>query len=179
MRIPYALARQMADHAQAESPNEACGLLAGDDATIRRAIPLRNVAADSSDRYQIDPEEQLAALKVIDADGLDWTGVYHSHPRSAPIPSRTDIDEAQDAKLLHLIISLERVKPRLKLWRIDGDSVRPVELIFSSELRSAESRQFSSAHRIAIVVAGIASLMLLVAISVSLLPPPPELAPVP
>ena len=179
MRIAYAVARQIADHAQAAAPDEACGLLAGDRETITRAIPMRNAASEPGDGYRVDPQEQLAALKEIDACKLVWTGVYHSHPRSAPIPSPRDIAEARDAKLLHLIVSLERVKPRLKLWRIEGDSVTPVELVFDTEARADKGRQFSTRQRIAIVVAGIASLLLLVAISVSLLPPPPELTPAP
>lgn len=179
MRIPYALARQIADHAQADTPNEACGLLAGDCREIARAIPLSNAASATGDRFRIDPEEQLAALKAIDADGLEWIGAYHSHPRSAPIPSRADIEAAQDAKLLHLIVSLERAKPRLKLWRIDGDSVTPVELVFEGEMGAERGSPLSLRHRLAILIAGIASLLLLVAISVSLLPPPPELTPVP
>ncbi len=178
-RIPYALARQIADHAQAEAPKEACGLLAGDGRAITRAIPLRNSAPSPGDHFRLAPEEQLAALKEIDADGLEWTGIYHSHPRSAPIPSRMDIEEARDAKLLHLIVSLERAKAKLKLWRIDGDSVTPIDLVFEGETRADADDQFSLRHRIAVVLAGIASLLLLVAISVSLLPPPPELAALP
>ncbi len=173
MRIPYALARQIADQAHAEAPQEACGLLAGECNTVIRAIPLRNWARSPEDRFRLDPEEQLAALKEIDADGLEWVGIYHSHPRSAPIPSRRDIDEARDAGLLHLIVSLDHAKPKLKPWRIDGDSVTPVDLVFDSEAREDGGSQFSLRHRIAILVAGIAGFLLLVAISVSLLPPSP------
>ena len=179
MRIPYDVARQIADHAEAEAPNEACGVLAGDYRTISRAISLRNAAANRDDRFQFDPEEQLTALKAIDADGLEWMGVYHSHPRSAPIPSRTDINEALDPKLLHLIVSLERAKPKLKLWRIDGLSAAPVELVFDTDTSDDDGSQFSARQRVSIVIVGIASLLLLVAISVALLPPAPELMPAP
>ncbi len=176
-RIAYRVARQIVNHAEAAAPNEACGLLAGNGATIVKALPLRNAAAAPAKSFGLDPEEQLAALKAIDADGLAWIGVYHSHPRSAPIPSRADIAEAADSNLLHLIVSLERAKPQLKLWRIDSQSATPLDLILHSEMFGGETEQLSKQQKIAIVAAGIASLLLLVALSVALLPPPPELAP--
>ena len=179
MRIPYQVARQIANHAAAEAPNEACGLIAGDSRTISRAIPLRNSAANVDARFQVDAAEQLAALKALDAEGLDWLGVYHSHPRSAPIPSQADIDESNDPKLLHLIVSLERAKPQLKLWRIDGLAVRPVDLVFDTEAVDQDDSTISTPQRVAIVVAAIASLLLLVTISIALLPPAPEVTLVP
>lgn len=178
IRIPYQVARQIADHALADAPAEACGLLAGDSATLLRAIPIANAALDHGERYQLDANEQLTALKAIDADGLQWIGVYHSHPRSAPIPSSADIAGSLDPKLLHLIVSLERRKPALKLWRIDGRAVEPLDLVFDTD--TAEGTvQLSFRQRAAIAVAGIASLLLLVAVSVSLLPPAPPITLVP
>ena len=179
MRIPYLVARQIADHAEADAPREACGLLAGRGGEIARAIPLSNIAAEPSQRYSLDPIEELRALKAIDAAGLDWIGVYHSHPRSAPIPSQADMKDARDARLLHLIVSLERRQPRLKLWRLDGFSAEPVELAFVDDKQEAEDDRLSRRQQIAIVLAGLASLLLLVIVSVSLLPPAPQLAPVP
>ena len=179
MRISYRVARQIADHAEAEAPNEACGLLAGDGATIDRAIPLRNSAAMRETRYRFAPAEQLAALKSIDADSLNWIGIYHSHPRSAPIPSPADVNEALDPKLLHLIVSLKDARPALKLWRIEDQSVTPVDLRFDTDASHEESSQLTKRQRAAIVAAGIASLLLLFAISLSLLPPAPQLSPVP
>ncbi len=179
MRIAYAVASQIADHAEADAPIEACGLLAGESNSIKRAIPLRNNAATPSKHFRLAPEEQLKTMKAIDEAGLDWIGIYHSHPRSAPIPSQTDIAAALDAKLLHLIISLEHARPKLKLWRIDGNAVSPIELIFETGATDDEGSQFSTRQRVAIAVVGIASFLLLVAISLLLLPPAPELAPVP
>ena len=179
IRIAYAVARQIADHAESEAPNEACGLLAGENKTICRAIPLRNSAATPTKHFRLEPEEQLKSMKAIDEAGLEWMGIYHSHPRAAPIPSRTDIESALDAKLMHMIISLEHARPKLKLWRIDGGSVAPIDLIFDNGTTDDEVGQFSMRQRVAIAVVGIASLLLLVAISVTLLPPAPELTTVP
>ena len=125
VRIPYLVARQIADHAASQQPSEACGLLAGRTDHILAAYPLRNIARAPQARFEIDPGEQLQALKAIDEARLDWIGAYHSHPHSAPIPSRADIAECADSGLLQLIVSLARSKPQLKLWRINRDSVAP------------------------------------------------------
>ena len=114
--IPHMVARQIADHAAAQSPAEACGMLAGRGDHIAAAYPLRNAASMPHTRFQADPREQVQALKAIDEARLDWLGVYHSHPRSAPIPSQSDIDECADSGLLQLIVSLERApKPQAEI----------------------------------------------------------------
>ena len=179
VRIAYSAARQIADHALSAAPSEACGLLAGARGRISRALPLGNAADSPEARFRFDPNEQLAALKTIDGAGLDWIGVYHSHPNAPPIPSPEDIESAADSSLLHLIVSLERAKPRLKLWRVDGLAVTPIALYFDTETAVEIDDPLSRHKQIAIVIAGVASLLLLLAVSLMLLPPAPEITPVP
>jgi len=179
VRIAYAVARQIADHALSKAPNEACGILAGSREHISRAIPLDN-AADAPDRhFRFDPKEQLEALKALDAYGLEWIGVYHSHPQTPPIPSQADIEAAVDSSLLQLIVSLQSAKPKLKLWQVDGSSVTPIGLVFDTEENVEFDDRLSRHKQVAIVIAGIASVLLLLAVSLMLLPPAPEIAPVP
>ncbi|MYD11336.1 MAG: M67 family metallopeptidase [Chloroflexi bacterium] len=179
VRIAYAVARQIAEHALSAAPDEACGILAGTRAQISRAIPLKN-AADAPDRqFRFDPEEQLAALKALDADELGWVGVYHSHPKSPPIPSPEDIAAAVDSGLLQLIVSLESARPKLKLWQVEGSSVTPLSLALDTEVDTPIDDRLSQRHQVAIVVAAVASVLLLLAVSLMLLPPAPELAPPP
>ncbi len=45
-------------------------------------------------RFEIDPRELLALYNEIDGQGLDLGAIYHSHVRSAPYPSQTDINFA-------------------------------------------------------------------------------------
>ena len=54
-RISYAVARQIVDHAVAETPNEACGLLAGSGDTISMALKLPNAAAEPSRHFAFEP----------------------------------------------------------------------------------------------------------------------------
>ena len=175
--IPYPLARQLADHALAESPLEACGLLAGSGDHISAAYPIRNDAKAAETRYKLDPNEQLQAMKAIDDGRLEWLGVYHSHTQSAPIPSSADVKEWADSGLLQLIVSLEHSKPQLKLWRLGETSVSPVELIYETAKEPERESALTRSQRAAMLVVIFAAVIILLIISFSLLPPAPEIAP--
>jgi desampylase len=85
----------IAAHARMERPRECCGLLLGSDDLIVEAVPLENVAADGMRRYQIAPADYLAQIKSCRQRGdIAVVGAYHSHPRSEPVPSPTDLAEA-------------------------------------------------------------------------------------
>ena len=88
------------------SPEEACGLLGGQIKgelyQARRVFPTTNLL-HSTDRFRIDPAEQLAAFDQMDAQRLEMVGIYHSHPNGPDIPSPTDIAEAYYPEAVHLI----------------------------------------------------------------------------
>lgn len=175
VRISYAAARQIADHAARHYPHEVCGLFAGQGAHITKAIPLDNIAAEPETHYQPDPSQQLRALKQIDSDRLQWLGIYHSHPKSPPIPSAADMQAAADESLLHLIVSLQGTRHRLKLWRITATSAVPLDLSFDTEPAAPPSPSLSAGQKAAVVIVGILSLLTLLLISFALLPPAPAL----
>jgi proteasome lid subunit RPN8/RPN11 len=97
---------EMLDHARAEAPRECCGLLIGKGESVVRSVRARNLDVKAT-RYLIDPEDHFAAIRSARADGLEVIGAYHSHPSSAPIPSATDIAEADSGSdFLYVIVSL-------------------------------------------------------------------------
>lgn len=89
--------------AEAADPEECCGLLIGDTARIARAWPAKNVAARPQARYEVDPQDHVAAIRHARTTGLAVVGAYHSHPRTAPAPSPTD-REAAIADFLYVIV---------------------------------------------------------------------------
>ena len=78
-------------HARAELPNEACGLIAGSLATGRASTfhPARNVEV-SPLRYNVHPEDLVRITFAIEDAGEDLVAIFHSHTRSAAVPSATD-----------------------------------------------------------------------------------------
>ena len=85
--IPAEIRRALAEHAQEEAPNEACGLLLLRDGRAERYERGRN-AVSSPFRFEldIDPEVWFA-----EDEGYELA-VFHSHPASPPRPSRTDVE---------------------------------------------------------------------------------------
>jgi desampylase len=84
----------IANHARREAPCECCGLLIGHEDRIERAEPVLNRAVDPLRRYEIDPNDFLAAVKRCRGTSSSVIGAYHSHPRTTAEPSESDHAEA-------------------------------------------------------------------------------------
>ena len=112
-----AIARVTA-HARAALPEECCGFLIGHDDRIEDAIAARNVSEQPTIRFLIDPADHFNAIRLARGRGLDVVGFYHSHPRSAAMPSVTDLAEATYHGYLYLIVGLARETPEIALFRL-------------------------------------------------------------
>ena len=89
----------MVAHAQSTFPDECCGVMIGkiDDDTknVTTAIALENAyKGKQEDRYEIRPEDLLAADKNARAQGLDLIGIFHSHPDCDAYFSKTDLENS-------------------------------------------------------------------------------------
>ncbi len=121
------LGREIADtviaHLAAAAPEEGCGLLAIDGGgMVCHAYPLDNVER-SGVRFTVDPDGHFAALCHAEANGWRIGGVFHSHPRSAAIPSRSDVAGALEPDWVHLIVGFAGSPPEVRAWRIlDGSA---------------------------------------------------------
>lgn len=109
------LDRLLAEAAQSPSA-EICGLLFGDDTAISAAIACRNVAADPSIAFEIDPAALFAAHKAMRAGGPRVIGHYHSHPTGLAAPSAVDAAAAIGGELWLIIAGWEAT-----LWRAKRD----------------------------------------------------------
>jgi [CysO sulfur-carrier protein]-S-L-cysteine hydrolase len=90
VRIARELIDQVVAHAREDAPNECCGMIAADDGRAVRVYPAENVQA-SALRYEIDPREIHRVIEEIEGSGWTLGAIYHSHTRSEPYPSQTDI----------------------------------------------------------------------------------------
>jgi proteasome lid subunit RPN8/RPN11 len=89
----------MVAHAEAKFPNECCGAMIGsitdDTKHVTQAIPLENAhAGPQGARYELRPEDLLAADKAARAAGLDLIGIFHSHPDCDAYFSKTDLENS-------------------------------------------------------------------------------------
>jgi proteasome lid subunit RPN8/RPN11 len=128
MRIAPGLYEQMIEHARREAPNECCGMVAARDGTAIRLYPARNAAA-SPLRYEIDGAEQYRIQMQIDDQGLELGAIYHSHTRTEPYPSQTDINLAFYPDALYVIVGLAGQQPDVRAFEIRDGQVAPAELV--------------------------------------------------
>jgi proteasome lid subunit RPN8/RPN11 len=120
--VPAAVRSALVEHALAEQPNEACGLVVLRDAVAERYIAGQNAAA-SPYRFDLDvPPETW----FLEDDGYELA-VFHSHLSSPPRPSRTDVENIGLWSGRPYLIYTVRTG-ELAAWRIDDGSIEPVAL---------------------------------------------------
>ncbi len=96
IRIEPAPWGEMVSHARATYPNECCGAMLGtiDDGAklVREAVALENAhSGPQQARYELRPEDLLAAERAARQRGLELIGIYHSHPDADAYFSETDL----------------------------------------------------------------------------------------
>jgi len=130
VRIDRALLDEIVAHAVRDAPNECCGLVVGRDGTATSALSLENLAA-SPFRFDIDGRE-LIAFAFADEDEDQLTAIYHSHTRSDPYPSQTDVNFAAGWPGVEwLIVGVPKAKdaePEVRSYLIEDGAIREVEL---------------------------------------------------
>jgi proteasome lid subunit RPN8/RPN11 len=120
--VPPAVRSALVEHAEAESPNEACGVVLFKGGEAERYIPGTNLSK-SPYRYelQVPPDTWF-----LEDDGYELA-VFHSHVSSPPRPSRTDVENIGlwEGKP-YLILSLRTGE--LAGWRIAGGRIEVEEV---------------------------------------------------
>ncbi len=101
-------------------------MLAGRDGVITQAFPAVNAAGDPAKSYDIAPEELFGLMRAIRAAGLEFLGIYHSHPNSRNEPSTSDIERAYYPDAAYFIISPH------------ADAAQPVRAFSIRDGRAAE-----------------------------------------
>ena len=120
MRISRELLDDVIAHAREDAPNECCGMIASRDGEAVAVHRARNRAA-SPLRYEIDGMEQYQIQNAIDEAGLELGAIYHSHTRSDPLPSQTDINLAFYPEALYIIVGVKGPEDDVRAWNIvDG-----------------------------------------------------------
>jgi proteasome lid subunit RPN8/RPN11 len=128
LRISRALLDEVIAHAREEAPNECCGLIASRDGVAVSVRRVRNIHA-SPLKFEMDHMEQYHATTEIEDAGLELGAIYHSHTRSAPLPSQTDVNLAKWwPEPLWMIVGLEHDHPDVRAWKIVDGTVSEAAL---------------------------------------------------
>lgn len=97
IRIEEAAWQAMLNHARDAYPKECCGILLGveqdgGERVVTSAFACRNAyEGDQSDRFLIDPLDQVKVNLKCRSEATDTIGFFHSHPDCDAYFSATDL----------------------------------------------------------------------------------------
>jgi proteasome lid subunit RPN8/RPN11 len=110
VKIPRALADRIAEQARTGYPFEVCGVLLGQDHTVREVVPVANRETESPRvRYEIAPEDLIRIQREAREAGREILGYYHSHPDHPARPSETDRRVAAEGLsdgVIHVVVGV-------------------------------------------------------------------------
>ena len=92
--IPKSFLTNLELYANDQNPYEACAILLGntDEKTWETVeIFLTKNIEKSEINFTVSNEQLLEGYKKAEEKGLDVVGIFHSHPKSEPSPSSTDV----------------------------------------------------------------------------------------
>ena len=166
---------QLLQHARAQAPREACGLLGSLDGRVARVVPIANVADIPERRFELDAQHMVHTVFEFKRDGLELCAIWHSHPHGEPLPSPEDIREVSWPEACQLIIGTGSRQPQLAAWRIAEGEVDRVPLHVGNTLPEVDYPKETPMQRSAIWISAIAAVVLLLWLALTLLPPAPPL----
>ena len=130
MEIAPELIDRIVAHARRDFPNECCGMIAVRDGRAVSVHEAENLAA-SPLRFEVDGLAVHRTIEEIEGAGGELGAIYHSHTRSDPYPSQTDITVAAGGPGVEwLIVGLRKGSPdaEVRSYRIEDGRVIEVEV---------------------------------------------------
>jgi proteasome lid subunit RPN8/RPN11 len=121
--VPAEVRAQLAEHAQEEHPNEACGLVVLRDGV---AVRYERGINDDASPYRFDLRMPDPEIWFLEDEGFELA-VFHSHVSSAPRPSRTDVERINLWEGRPYLIYTVRTG-ELAGWRIEDGAIEPLPL---------------------------------------------------
>ena len=129
MKIDRVLLDDIVAHAVRDAPNECCGMVAVRDGAATAVHATENVAA-SPFRFEVDSLELIRLWNDIESAGADVGAIYHSHTRSDPYPSQTDVNFASNWPGVEwIIVGVDKQgQTEVHSYLVDDGQISEVEL---------------------------------------------------
>ena len=136
MKIARRLLDDLVAHVLEDPANEICGIVAvaddGSGAEEANAVEVFRAANKHASpmKFEIEPAELLRLHDTIDESGWRIGAIYHSHVRSRPYPSQTDVNFAANWPGVEwIIVGLAAGRePDVHSYLIEGGVIREVPL---------------------------------------------------
>jgi len=129
VKIDRVLLDDIVAHAVRDAPNECCGMVAVRDGAATAVHATENVAA-SPFRFEVDSLELIRLWNDIESAGADVGAIYHSHTRSDPYPSQTDVNFASNWPGVEwIIVGVDKQgQTEVHSYLVDDGQISEVEL---------------------------------------------------
>lgn len=115
------------NQAQACFPQEAGGILGGREDVILGVLPVFNqYLYDRTKTFGMTADDIDRGYRFLAKYNLEYYGVYHSHPKGIPYPSKEDLSHNQ--RYLFIISLADRYNPVLMAWEVDKGEINQVPI---------------------------------------------------
>ena len=132
--LPRKLVNQILTHAQQHEHTESCGLISASAGKPAHYYAVKNIAAEPAIRFEMEPRQQIAAMKHMREQDEELLAIVHSHPQSPPTPSATDMQESGYPDAYYIIVSLNtRGVLEMRGFRSADGDMKPVDLRYEHE----------------------------------------------
>jgi proteasome lid subunit RPN8/RPN11 len=135
--LPPELWQEMVDHAISVPDVEVCGLLGARNNVLTSIYPVTNIDKEKERRFLMSPQEQIDAMRTMRERSEIMAGIYHSHPVSVAVPSKTDRDLAAYPDVYYFIISLVGPVPEIRCYLLENQSFKEITINVSSDSTSS------------------------------------------
>lgn len=122
-------------------PQEAGGFLGGKNFMVQAILPIFNqYLFNKTDTFGFIAEDIERAQLFFAKHGLDYYGLYHTHPSGVPVPSQTDINTLHKYHFIIGIPSADASKAELRAWEIIHKQPHqiPIEIVPDSNVTAID-----------------------------------------
>jgi [CysO sulfur-carrier protein]-S-L-cysteine hydrolase len=135
MNISAELLDEVIAHSREDPRNEVCGLIAVEAERPERALRVfraRNLHR-SPLKFEIEPKELLKLSNACEELGR-LGAIYHSHVRSAPYPSQTDVNFAANWPGVEWVIVglVDGQAPQVRSYLIEAGEITETAIVESA-----------------------------------------------
>jgi proteasome lid subunit RPN8/RPN11 len=137
--LPRKLVTRILTHVLQHEDIESCGLISKSGNIPTHYYAVNNIASEPSISFEMDPIQQIAAMKHMRSHGEELLAIVHSHPSSAPVPSASDIRECGYPDAYYIIVSLNNsCVMEMQAYRMIDAAMQAVELSCTSNVLQVE-----------------------------------------
>lgn len=133
-QLPRHIVNQLLEQTLNAGNAEICGLIASRNGIPSTCYPVANVAANTDSQFQLEPKQQINAMRTMRETGQTLFAIYHSHPKTPATPSKQDIEQANYPDTLYLIISMATTgSVQLRGFRIENKIAHAIDVTITED----------------------------------------------